>query len=58
MLKRFDENGDGQLDDEERAALRSSFGSPPTAAGAPPEGTGAPRGEGRRDRPPRQRDTE
>lgn len=29
MMKRFDKNGDGQLDDEERAAMREVFGNRP-----------------------------
>lgn len=38
MLKRFDTNGDGQLDETERAAMRERTRSPGTASGASPGG--------------------
>lgn len=46
MLKQFDKNGDGQLDDDERAAMRERFGgsrrrgtnAPPASAPAPTDG--------------------
>jgi hypothetical protein len=43
ILERFDKDGDGRLNEEERAALRAEFGNrPPGARGGP---GGAPRGE-------------
>lgn len=36
MMKQFDKNGDGQLDEEERAAMRARFGSRRRGTNAPP----------------------
>jgi hypothetical protein len=42
MLKQFDTNGDGELDDSERAAIRERFGGPRTnRMERPPEEGGA-----------------
>jgi hypothetical protein len=54
MMKRFDTNGDGELDDEERAAMRSATGGGRRGQGGQgkrgPSGQdqegGAPRGDG------------
>jgi HlyD family secretion protein len=40
MMKQFDKNGDGQLDDEERAAMRARFGSRRRGTNAPPPESG------------------
>jgi HlyD family secretion protein len=40
MMKQFDKNGDGQLDDEERAAMRARFGSRRRGTNAPPTESG------------------
>lgn len=44
MLRRFDADGDGQLDEEERAALRAAFGAGRTNRADRPRGEGRPRG--------------
>jgi len=42
MVKQFDKNGDGQLDDEERAAMREKFGGQRRrGTNAPPAGSGS-----------------
>lgn len=53
MMKQFDKNGDGQLDEEERNAIRSQFqqrmggaGGGPGAPGGQGRGQGGPRGGG------------
>ena len=43
MMKRFDKNGDGELDEDERTAMRASFGAPPGGSQPSQE-----RGSGRR----------
>ena len=40
MMKQFDKNGDGQLDEEERAAMRARFGSRRRGTNAPPPESG------------------
>ncbi|HEU0008190.1 MAG TPA: efflux RND transporter periplasmic adaptor subunit [Verrucomicrobiae bacterium] len=40
MMKQFDKNGDGQLDEEERAAMRARFGSRRRDTNAPPTESG------------------
>jgi hypothetical protein len=37
LLKQFDKNGDGELDEEERAAMRERFGQRRRGTNAPPE---------------------
>src|SRR6185503_118654 len=37
IMKQFDKNGDGQLDDEEKAAMRAQFGSRRRGTNAPPQ---------------------
>jgi hypothetical protein len=42
MIKQFDKNGDGELDDEERAAMRERFGGQRRrGTNAPPAGDGS-----------------
>jgi Ca2+-binding EF-hand superfamily protein len=36
LLKRFDKNGDGELDEEEREAMRAEFGRNRSRTNAPP----------------------
>ena len=40
MLKQFDKNGDGQLDEDEKAAMRARFGSRRRGTNAPPQDSG------------------
>ena len=43
MLKRFDKNGDGEIDEQEREAMRAEFGRNRNRTNAPPrEPAGAP----------------
>ncbi len=44
MMKEFDKNGDGELNDEERAAMRASFGNRGGPGGRPRGGGGGPGG--------------